>query len=164
MTNIDCIIKRVSNIHMHKMSRDKLANHFLVNILQYTLPHLIIENKNNTHLVVDKLNNRVHYTQLYYNLHLNEKTIKENIFFLMKNHRILERQFNNYEVRTYTLGSGFYTKSIIPHNIKTLHRENYDKLLGVNEYLTNVGCHLKFKSSRDYKSCFVVKDFFDNVV
>ena len=81
----------------------------------------------------------------------------------MKKHRIIEREFNKYNINTYIVGSGFYNKLIIPHNIKSLHRENYDKLVGVNEYIKNIGCTIQFKSNRDYKSCFIIKNLFENL-
>ena len=137
-----------------KHYNDELTNHFLSNIFKYTLPHLIVKQEYNSHLIVDKLNNRVHYAQLYYNLHLNHNVIKENNLFLMKKQLALEKQFHRYNVNCYIVGTGFYSKLDIPLNIKSLHREKYEKLLGVNEYLTNVGCHLNFKNNREYKQCF----------
>lgn len=158
--NINCI--KIINI-TNKVNKQELTNHFLSNLLKYTLPHLIIKQENNTQTVIDKLNNRVHYSQLYYNLHLNNDEIIQNNLSLMKRHRILEREFNKYKVDSYIVGSGFYNKLIIPHNIKSLHHQNYHKLVGVNEYLKNIGCTIQFKSSKDYKSCFIIKDLFDNL-
>ena len=147
----------------YKFINKELSTNFLSNLLKYTLPHLIIKQENNTQTVIDKLNNRVHYSQLYYNLHLNEDEIIKNNLSLMKKHRIIEREFNKYNINTYIVGSGFYNKFIIPHNIKSLHRENYDKLVGVNEYIKNIGCTIQFKSNRDYKSCFIIKNLFENL-
>lgn len=133
------------------ISKAKKANYFLSDLLKYTLPHLIITNENNTHLIVDKLNNKVHYSQLYYNLYLNENEIKENNYLLMKKQRLLEREFYNYDINCYKVGTGFYSKLYIPMNLKTIHRDKYEVLIGVNEYLTNVGCNINFKNNKDYK-------------
>lgn len=146
-------------VKMSLVLKSKLTNHFLSGLLKYSLPHLIIKQEENSHMIVDKLHNRVYYAQLHYNLYLNENVIKENDIFLMKKKRILEREFNKYDVNCYKVGTGFYSKLGIPMNIKTLHREKYDSLIGVNEYLTNIGCVINFKNNRDYKNCFKNIDF-----
>lgn len=152
------LLKSFNNTNNSKRN-ETLSNHFLSNLLKYTLPHLIIKQEENTHLIVDKLEGRVHYAQLHYNLHLNENVIKENNLFLIKKQLLLEKQFNKYDVNCYKIGTGFYSKIDIPMNIKTLHRERYETLIGVNEYLTNVGCCINFKDNRDYKNCFKNIDF-----
>jgi hypothetical protein len=131
-----------------------LTNAFLSNILKYTLPHLIIEKEHNSHLIVDKINNRVHYAQLYYNLFLNENVIRDNNLFLMNKQCLLKKQFHKYDIHCYKVGTSFCSKLYIPRNIKSIHREKYESLIGVNEYLTNVGCNIHFTSNKDYKICF----------
>lgn len=143
-----------TRIFKNKKSNELVSNYFLSGLLKYTLPHLIIKQDDNSHLIVDKLHNRLHYAQLHYNLYLNENVIKENDNFLMKKKRLLEREFNKYDVKCYKVGTGFYSKLDIPMNIKSLHREKFESLIGVNEYLTNVGCSINFENNRDYKNCF----------
>lgn len=146
--------------HFHKQfyynikENDILANHFLLNLIHYTLPHIIIEKKYNSHLLVDRVNKKVNYSHLFYNLHLDEHVIEQNNFLLMKKQDILRKQFYNYNVDCFTIGSGFYSKESIPHHIKTLHRDRYDKLLGVNEYLETIGCDVRFPDNKIYKTCF----------
>lgn len=145
-------------------NNDELTNNFLYRLIQYTLPHLLIKKENNSHFIIDKFNNRIHYAHLYYNLYMNESLIKKNHLFLLKQETILKKKFNKYDVNCYTVGTGFYTKLMIPQNIKSIHREGYEKLVGVNEYLDNIGCDVNFLSSRDYKKCFVIEDLFDRLI
>ena len=144
---------------MSLASKSKQTSVFLSNLLRYSLPHLIIDDNPDYHLIVDKMNNKVFYSQLYYNLYLNEIAIKHNNLYLMKKQRLLQKEFNTYDVNCYKVGTSFYSKLDMPMNIKTLHREKYETLLGVNEYLTNVGCILNFDSNKDYKNCFKNVDF-----
>ncbi len=144
---------------MSLLTRTKQSSVFLSDLLRYTLPHLIIRSDPNNHLIVDNMTNRVIYAQLYYNLYLNENVIKQNDYSLMKKQMILQKQFSKYDVDCFKVGSGFYSKLDMPMNIKTIHREKYESLLGVNEYLTNVGCFVNFKNNRDYKICFKNIDF-----
>lgn len=144
---------------MSLVSKSKQTSVFLSNLLRYTLPHLIINDTPNFHLIVDKINNKVFYAQLHYNLHLNENTIKHNDLYLMKKQRLLQKQFNKYDINCYKVGTGFYSKLDIPMNIKTIHREKYETMLGVNEYLTNIGCMINFNNNQDYKKCFKNIDF-----
>lgn len=144
---------------MSLLSKTKQTSVFLSNLLRYTLPHLIIRNDTNSHLIVDNITNKVVYAQLYYNLYLNENVIKHNDYSLMKKQMILQKQFSKYDVDCFKVGTGFYSKLDIPMNIKTIHREKYESLLGVNEYLTNVGCMVNFNSNSDYKNCFTNIDF-----
>lgn len=133
---------------------DILTNHFLLNLINYSLPHIVIEKRYNSHLLVDRVNRKVNYSHLFYNLHLDDELIKYNNHLLMKKEEILRNQFYNYNINCFTVGSGFYSKQSIPHHIKTLHREKYDKLLGVNEYLEKVGCDVRFQDNKNYKTCF----------
>lgn len=133
---------------------DKLTNHYLLNLINYTMPHIIIENQYNSHLLVDKLNRKVNHSHLFYNLHMKEPIIRENNHFLMNREVLLKKRFHNYEINCFTVGTGFYSKVGIPHNIQALHHERYDKLLGVNEYLSQVGCDVRFSDNKTYKFCF----------
>jgi len=144
-------------------NNDELTNNFLYCLIQDTLPHVLIKKNNNSHFIIDKLNNRVHYAHLYYNLYMNESLIKKNYIFLLKQETILKKKFNKYDVNCYTVGTGFYTKLMIHQNIKSIHREGYEKIVGVNEYLDNIGCDVNFLSSRDYKNCFV-ENLFDRFI
>ena len=90
---------------------------------------------------------------------MNENVVKHNDFYLMKRQMILQKQFSKYDVDCFKVGTGFYSKLDIPMNIKTIHREKYENLLGVNEYLSNIGCFINFKTNRDYKNCFKNVDF-----
>lgn len=141
-------------LNYNTKENDILADHFLLNLIHYTLPHILIEKRYNSHLLVDKLNKKVNYSHLFYNLHLDEDVIQQNNILLMRKENILRKQFYNYNVNCFTVGSGFYSKQNIPYHIKTLHRERYDKLLGVNEYLENIGCNVKFPDNKIYKTCF----------
>jgi hypothetical protein len=133
---------------------DLYSNNFLLNLINLTLPHIITEQKYNTHLLVDKLNGKVYYSHLFYNLHLNSQMIQVSDYLLMKRENMLKKEFHNYDVKSFTIGTGFYSKLIIPHNIKTLHRENYHKLIGVNEYLDTIGCNISFENNKQYKNSF----------
>jgi len=162
--NVRNVVNNIQNIKYTK--KDELTNHFLSSLLKFTLPHLIIKRGDNLHFIVDRLNHRIHYAHLYYNLYQNETFIKQNNVFLMKQELILKKQFENYDIKCYNVGTGFYTKLHIPHNIKSLHHEGYHRLFGVNEYIDEVGGYVKFENSKEYKSCFANKtkhNFYDFV-
>jgi hypothetical protein len=134
---------------------EKIYNDFIIKFTELKLENIKEKNckgnKEKDHLYIDNENKIVYYTELKSNLNLDTEKSRSTYTKCIEIKDELQEKFIDYEIKMFLVGLRYYTKDIIPTNIKNKYSIIKDNLLGINEYFQKMNVLLQFNDENDYK-------------
>lgn len=129
-------------IIMEKLLLDIILeyNHNLKNIKQ----KIKNGNREKDHLLIDDKNMIIYYAEIKSNINLDTEKSKETSNKCIDIYNELKNMYNEYKINMYLVGIRYYTKDIIPKIILNKYNNIKEHVIGINEYLYNLNCDIKF--------------------
>ena len=93
----------------------------------------------------------IYYAEIKSNLNLDTEKCKSTSNKCLQIYEELRLEYPDYFIKMYLVGTRYYDKTIIPKIIKNKYLSIEEDVLGVNEYLTEMGTNFIFETEILYK-------------
>ena len=137
---------------------NRMENLLSIFILENTLLKNIKEKnskgvKEIDHLFMDNINNVIYYAELKSNLNLDTEKSIQTVKKCKQIKKILKKKYPDYKIKMYLVSLRHLTTNTINKCIKNKYNEINDNLVGVNEYLIDLGIpqQTEFENEINYK-------------
>lgn len=109
--------------------------------------------KETDHLFMDNINNVIYYAELKSNLNLDTEKSIQTVKKCKQIKKILKKKYPDYKIKMYLVSLRHLTTNTINKCIKNKYNEINDNLVGVNEYLIDLGIpqQTEFENEINYK-------------
>jgi hypothetical protein len=107
--------------------------------------------KERDNLFVDEKKKKIIYAELKSNLNLDTEKSKQTVEKCENIKKELEKEYPDYEISMNLVGLRYYKKEIIPEIIKKKYEKICNNLIGVNEYLRELGIQYLFDDENEYR-------------
>jgi hypothetical protein len=106
--------------------------------------------KEKDHLFKDEKNKRIIYAEIKGNINLDTEKSPATYNKCRAIEEELKNTYTDYDVKMYLVNVRYYTKDIIPTDMKKKYKSIKDNLLGVNEYLNILSLTEQFTDENEY--------------
>jgi len=103
------------------------------------------------HLFKNSEEKIIYYAELKSNLNLDTEKSKSTINKINDIRNELEKEHRDYKIKSYLVGLRYINKEIIPKYIKNKYVEEDLELIGINDYLLELGIKYKIENEEKYK-------------
>ena len=107
--------------------------------------------KERDHLFKNETLKTIYYAEIKSNLNLDTEKCKSTSNKCLQIYEELRLEYPDYFIKMYLVGTRYYDKTIIPKIIKNKYLSVEENVLGVNEYLTEMGTNFIFETEILYK-------------
>ena len=107
--------------------------------------------KERDHLFKNETLKTIYYAEIKSNLNLDTEKCKSTSNKCLQIYEELRLEYPDYFIKMYLVGTRYYDKTIIPKIIKNKYLSIEEDVLGVNEYLTEMGTNFIFETEILYK-------------
>ena len=134
---------------------EHILNHFitLFSGLENIKEHITKKGgKEKDHLFKDEKNKNIFYAEIKGNINLDTEKSPATYNKCRAIEEELKNTYTDYDVKMYLVNVRYYTKDIIPTDMKNKYKSIKDNLLGVNEYLNILSLNEQFTDENEYKT------------
>jgi len=107
--------------------------------------------KERDHLFKNEVIKTIYYAEIKSNLNLDTEKCKSTSDKCLQIYEELRLEYPDYFIKMYLVGTRYYDKTIIPKIIKNKYLSIEENVVGVNEYLTELGTNFIFETEILYK-------------
>jgi hypothetical protein len=107
--------------------------------------------KERDHLFKNEIVKTIYYAEIKSNLNLDTEKCKSTSDKCLQIYEELRLEYPDYIIKMYLVGTRYYDKTIIPKIIKNKYLSIEENVVGVNEYLTELGTNFIFETEILYK-------------
>ena len=122
------------------------------NFIQDIKPKNKKDENEKDHLFIDNKNKIVYFAEIKSNLNLDTEKSKSTYMKCLNIEKELQKKYSDYTIIMFLVCSRYYTKEIIPKNIKQKYLPINKNLVGLNEYFEKLSIKLKFENENEYKN------------
>jgi len=107
--------------------------------------------KERDNIFMDEKNKKIIYAELKSNLNLDTEKSKDTVKKCEEIEKEIKKEYPEYEISMNLVGLRYYKKEIIPEIIKKKYEKICNNVIGVNDYLKELGLNYKFDDEEEYK-------------
>ncbi len=107
--------------------------------------------KERDNIFMDEKKKKIIYAELKSNLNLDTEKSKDTVKKCEEIEKEIKKEYPEYEISMNLVGLRYYKKEIIPEIIKKKYEKICNNVIGVNDYLKELGLNYKFDDEEEYK-------------
>ena len=107
--------------------------------------------KERDNIFMDEKKKKIIYAELKSNLNLDTEKSKDTVKKCEEIEKEIKKEYPEYEISMNLVGLRYYKKEIIPEIIKKKYEKICKNVIGVNDYLKELGLNYKFDDEEEYK-------------